>query len=324
MSVMDRLRSSDTQGSDDPLGRALGLASVGLGLPMLLRPGTVDRAAGVGDGAKQRTITAAVGAREFVHAAGLLHPRLGSRWAVTRVLGDAMDLTVLGVALRRHDRKGLGRTVAATAAIAAITAVDIYAAIRSWTAAGKEQSMDLTATTTVGKSPQEVYEFWRRFEQLPEFMAHVDDVRQESDTRSHWRVTAPFGRTVEWDAEITQDVPGQVIAWRSTGDADVSNSGRVRFSPAPRGQGTELHVALTYEVPGGALAEALARWAGEDPHQQLDDDLRRFKQVMETGQVVRSEGAPWGKKARKEFPQHPAQPLSDDEMAELVHEEVRA
>jgi hypothetical protein len=80
---------------------------------------------------------------------------------------------------------------------------------------------------------------------------------------------------------------------------------------------------MSYDIPGGKLGEALARWAGEEPHQQLDDDLRRFKQVMETGEVVRSDGAPWGKRARREFPQHAAQPLSDNEIIDLTREEVR-
>src|SRR5947209_8493168 len=174
----------------------------------------------------------------------------------------------------------------------------------------------LSATTTVGKPPQEVYDFWRRLERLPEFMAHVDEVNVQNDSRSHWRVTAPFGKTVEWDAQIVDDVPGQLLSWKSDEGADISNAGAVTFIPAPKDQGTEVHVTISYDVPGGKIGEALARWAGEDPHQQLDDDLRRFKQVMETGEVVRSEGAPWGKRARKEFPQHAAQPLSDQELAD--------
>ena len=306
------------------LARALGWASVGLGLPQLLRPGAVTRAVGVGDGAKQQAVTAAVGARELVHAAGLLTPRIGARWVWTRVVGDAVDLATLARALRRHDGKGLTRTAAATAAVVGIAAVDAYTAIRQLRTSRKENTVDLTASTTVGKAPQEVYAFWRRLEHLPDFMAHVEHIRVESDTRSHWRVTAPFGQTVEWDAEITDDAPGQSLAWKSVEGADISSAGSVRFIPAPKDQGTEVHVTISYDVPGGKLGEALARWAGEDPHQQLDDDLRRFKQVMETGEVVRSDGAPWGKRARKEFPQHAAQPLAEDELVDLTREEVHA
>jgi uncharacterized membrane protein len=185
--------------------------------------------------------------------------------------------------------------------------------------------MDLTATTTVRKSPEEVYAFWRQLDNLPRFMAHLEDVRVEGSARSYWRATAPFDRTVEWEADIVEDVPGERLSWRSVEGADVDNSGTVRFAPAPGDRGTEIHVSISYQVPGGKLAEALARFAGEEPHQQLDDDLRRFKQVMETGEVVRSEGAPWGKRARKEFPQRPASPLDEQTVIELdEREEVSA
>ena len=127
---------------------------------------------------------------------------------------------------------------------------------------------------------------------------------------------------MEWEAETTLDEAGGGIGWHSVGDSDVQNSGEVLFVPAPgnRGtevRGTEVRVTLSYDVPAGPLGRAVAKYFGEEPHQQLDDDLRRFKQVVETGEVVRSDGAPGGKRARQEFPQHPAQPLSDEELAEV-------
>ena len=148
----------------------------------------------------------------------------------------------------------------------------------------------------------------------PDFMAHLDEVRETGPGRSHWRASAPFGQTVEWEAETTLDEPGRRIAWRSVGDADVQNSGEVLFVPAPGDRGTEVHVNLSYEVPGGTVGQAVAKYFGEEPHQQLDDDLRRFKQIVEIGEVMRSDGAPGGKQARQEFPQHPAQPLSEEEL----------
>lgn len=177
--------------------------------------------------------------------------------------------------------------------------------------------MDLTATTTVRKPRSEVYAFWHRLENLPTFMAHLDAVRATGERTSHWVASAPFDREVEWDAEITEDVPGERISWSSIGEAEVPNRGVVRFVAAPDGESTEVHVQLTYDLPGGALGKAAAKYFGEEPHQQLDDDLRRLKQVLETGEIVRSDGAPWGKRARKEFPQRPAQPLSDAERHEL-------
>jgi uncharacterized membrane protein len=204
------------------------------------------------------------------------------------------------------------------AGLVVITAVDLYAAVTRTHRKETATPMELTSATTVTKPPEEVYAFWRQFDRLPTFMAHLDDVRATDGARSHWKASAPFGRSVEWDAETTEDVPGQRIAWRSLDGADIPNSGQVRFLPAPGGRGTEVHVTLSYEMPGGALGKAAAKYFGEEPSQQLDDDLRRFKQVLETGEVIRSDGAPRGKQAREEFPQHPARPLTDEERKEAL------
>jgi uncharacterized membrane protein len=173
--------------------------------------------------------------------------------------------------------------------------------------------MELTATTTVTRPVDEVYAFWRDLERLPTFMAHLDEVRSTGPRTSHWRASAPFDTTVEWEAEIVDDVTHERISWRSVEGADVDSSGEVVFAPAPGGRGTEVHVTLRYDPPAGPLGRAVAKYFGEEPSQQLEDDLRRFKQVVETGEVVRSDGAPWGKRARREFPQRPAQPLTDEE-----------
>ncbi len=297
----------------DRLMRGLGWASLGLGIPPLLAPGGFGQAIGVDDAPPHRTTVMLVGLRELAAAAGLLGQQ-SPAWLWARVGGDIMDLGMLGRALKNHDGRGLWRTVAATAAVTGITGVDVYAAVsRSRTPAATE----LTASVTVAKSPREVYDLWRPLDSLPGFMAHLDEVRTTGRDTSHWRATAPFGRSVEWDAQITDDVPGERIAWRSVDGADIDNSGEVRFRPAPGGRGTEVHLRLRYGQPAGRMGAALARYFGEDPHQQLDDDLRRFKQVAETGEVVRSEGAPAGKRARREFPQHPARPLSRDELEEV-------
>ncbi|CAL9494366.1 SRPBCC family protein [Streptomyces sp. enrichment culture] len=299
---------------NDPLVRGLGWASALLGVTQVAAPAGFARALGVGDAPRHRSATTAVGVRELAAATGLLgrpHPV----WLWGRVGGDLMDLTLLARALKNHNGRGLGRTVAATAAVTAITATDVYAAV---TRTRRSTPMELTAATTVTRSPEEAYTLWKDLERLPDFMAHLDEVHVTGPRTSHWQASAPFGRTVEWDAETTQDVPGQLIAWRSVGDADIDNSGEARFEPAPGGQGTEIRVSLRYELPGGPLGKAAARYFGEEPHQQLDDDLRRFKQVAEIGEVVRSEGAPGGKRARGEFPQHPARPLTEDELKEAL------
>jgi uncharacterized membrane protein len=204
------------------------------------------------------------------------------------------------------------------ATVAGIAAVDLYAAVRPRTDLRKDRTVQLTASTTVVGSPQDVYAYWRDFEHLPEFMAHLDSVEASSDTKSTWTASAPFGRTVTWEAEIVEERPGELISWHSVPGSDISNEGNIRFTAAPGNRGTEVRVKISYDIPGGPLGEALARFFGEDPRQQVDDDLRRFKQIFETGEVVRSDGAPGGKKARKEFPQRPAQPMTDEEYAEFV------
>ncbi|MCG5445966.1 SRPBCC family protein [Micromonospora sp. NIE79] len=307
-------------------GRRLGWVSLGLGVAQLAAPDTVRRISGVDDSPTTRAVVPLVGARELVHAAGLLTSRRKSVWAWTRVVGDAMDLASLGVAIAHRSGRRRRRLVAVTGAVVGITVVDLLTAVRATraqkigsapTVRGSREGgpMELTATTTIRKPPPKVYAFWRDLGNLPTFMAHLEEIRTTGDRTSHWSASAPFGTNVEWDAEIVDEAPGEKIAWRSTGNADVPNAGTVRFVPAPDGLSTEVHVVLSYDIPGGAVGKAVAKYFGEEPHQQLDDDLRRLKQVLETGQVVRSDGAPWGKRARKEFPQRPAQPLSDSELA---------
>lgn len=306
-------RQAPVSRAPDPLARGLGGASAALGLPQLGAPRWFNRFIGVGDAPRQQATTAAVGVRELTAAAGLLFSE-SPVWLWARVAGDAVDLTLLGLALANHDGKGRERTVAAAAAVLGITAIDVYAAV---TRSRQKTELELTAAVTVGQSQQEAYDQWRQLESLPTFMAHLDEVRTTGNGTTHWRASAPFGQTVEWDAEIVEDVAGQRIAWQSVGNPDVPNEGEVQFRAAPGGRGTEIHVTLRYWVPGGKLGGAVARYFGEDPHQQLDDDLRRFKQIAETGEVVRSDGAPGGKRARREFPQHPARPLSESELREV-------
>ena len=121
--------------------------------------------------------------------------------------------------------------------------------------------------------------------------------------------------SVEWDAEITEDVPGERISWRSLEGAKVENAGTVRFVPAPGEQGTEVHVELRYDVPGGAVGSLVAKLFGEEPALQIKDDLRRFKQIVETGEIARSDGSPEGQFNKRQLKPRPASPLPGDELA---------
>ena len=150
---------------------------------------------------------------------------------------------------------------------------------------------------TINKSPEELYRFWRNFENLPRFMNHLESVRTTDGNRSHWVAKAPAGSTVEWDAEIYNEKENELIAWRSLEGADVDNAGSVRFEPATGGRGTVVRVTLKYDPPGGALGALVAKLFGEEPSQQIDEDLRRFKQVMEAGEAATTEGQPSGRSA---------------------------
>jgi uncharacterized membrane protein len=167
------------------------------------------------------------------------------------------------------------------------------------------------AAVTVRRARPEVYAFWRDFENFPRFMIHLESIQPTGDRHSHWVATAPAGRTVEWDAELVDEREDELIAWRSLPGADVDNEGAVRFIDAPGDRGTEIHVELRYDAPAGRAGDLIAKLFGEQPEQQVKDDLRRAKQVLETGEVVRSDGSPDGINARRQVRQRPAQARSD-------------
>jgi uncharacterized membrane protein len=303
---------TDSGRSTSLLVRGLGLASAGLGVPMLLQTDDVAELVGVDDDAASRPVIQAVGVRELLAAALLLVGPKRSVWF--RVAGDAADLALLGKALRNHSGTREQRLRAATAVVAGLAAVDLYAAVRAQRdqhGPGRPGPLRLQATVTVNKTPDEAYAFWRDLTNLPRFMTHLESVTPAGDdaSRSHWVAKAPFGTSVSWDALITSEDPGQRLAWRSLPGSRIDNSGTVHFAAAPGDRGTEVKVVLHYDVPGGRLGRAVARLVGEEPVQQVRDDLRRFKQVLETGDLVRSDGLPGGTEARKQGAQRPAQPL---------------
>ena len=149
---------------------------------------------------------------------------------------------------------------------------------------------------TIMRPRHELYTFWRNFENLPQFMEHLESVTVTGDRRSHWVTRAPIGQPISWDAEITEDVEDRVIAWRSLPDAVVENSGQVHFSDAPDGRGTMVRARILYSAPGGKTVQEISRFFGESASQQLRDDLRHFKQVMEAGETPTTEGQPHGQR----------------------------
>ncbi|HEV2070219.1 MAG TPA: SRPBCC family protein, partial [Acidimicrobiales bacterium] len=290
----------------------LGWFSVGLGVPQVLAPGRMNRLIGVDDSRQNRAVMRAMGVRELASAPGILDRPRPAGFLFARVAGDALDLAVLGVALRARGSVP-ARVAAAMAAVAGVTVLDVIASAKTSRSADPTTdggAVRAQGAITVNRPPDEVYRFWREVENLPRFMAHLESVHGQGDVRSHWVARAPAGGTVEWDAEVVEDVPGSLVAWRSLDGAEVPNSGTVRLAPAPGGGATEVRVDLEYRPPLGAVGSAAARLFGEDPAQQIKDDLRRFKQVVETGDVVRSDGSPDGTRTQRQLHQREAQPLA--------------
>jgi uncharacterized membrane protein len=144
-------------------------------------------------------------------------------------------------------------------------------------------------SVTINRPRGALYRFWRDFANLPQFMHNVHSVGVTDETHSHWVIAAPAGKTVEWDSEITRDEPGHLIAWKSLEGASVRNSGQVEFLNSPDGRGTVVRVTLAYDPPAGAMGTLIAKLFHKEPKIQARQDLRRFKQLMETGEIATSQ-----------------------------------
>jgi uncharacterized membrane protein len=152
---------------------------------------------------------------------------------------------------------------------------------------------------TIDRQPEELYAYWRNFSNLAVLMENIERIDEIDATRSHWVVKGPAGKDVEWDSLVTEDVPNRRIAWHAADGADVQNSGWVEFRPAPGDRGTEVHALISYDAPGGAFGRTIAKILQREPNTQMRRELRRFKQLMETGEITTSEG-PSGRKPKHE------------------------
>jgi uncharacterized membrane protein len=147
-------------------------------------------------------------------------------------------------------------------------------------------------TVTIAKPRDEVYRAWRDFTRFPEFMENVSSVQALGDRRSRWTVDGPAGTEIEFTSTITEDRPGEAIAWGSEADASVPNSGKITFRDAPGGRGTEVDLDISYDPPGGAIGAVIAKMFQREPNIQARRDLKRFKQLLETGEIATSRMRP--------------------------------
>jgi uncharacterized membrane protein len=296
------------QVGSERVARGLGWFSIGLGLAEVLAPSLVARLCG--GRARHTGLIRLYGLREI--ASGLLIFSGGRRpvqgvWS--RVAGDAIDLATLAAAAVSPRTNKAGVAFAMTN-VAMVTALDLMCAQELSRETGQmtpEGAVRVKRSVRIQRPLEEVYGFWRNFENLPRFMYHLESIRVFGPTRSHWVAKGPGGKRVEWDSEVTDERPNESIAWRTLPGSDIESSGTVRFEKSPGGRGTIVRVELAYRPPGGMAGRAAAALMNRAPEQQVSDDLRRFKQILETGEVVRSDGTPEGS---GQIMQRPAQPQS--------------
>lgn len=272
------------------LARALGWFSLALGLVEIVAPHRLARLIGV---RRRHRLLRALGLREIASGIGLLTRRRPVGWLWTRIAGDAMDLALLGAALRprpvRRERVG-----AALAAVAGVALLDILSARRlSQSArrerAAKERPLQASMSIRINRSPEEAYQFWRNFQNLPRFMRHLESVEVLGEKQSRWKLKLPGGAKAVWDVEIVDDQPNKAIVWRARTGEEVVGSGVVRFESGPAGRGTVVSTEPKLYLPGTVRARRLLSW-------QVQEDLRRFKQLLETGVLATTEGQPSGRR----------------------------
>jgi uncharacterized membrane protein len=286
--------SAPGAGNVEPLARALGWFSLGLGLAQLAAPARVAQLIGRPGDEDDQKVMRLVGAREIASGFGILAQTKPTPWLWSRVGGDAMDLALLKSAMDspRSDRN---RVATATMAVLGITAADLLASTRMTAEptapyeAMQARDVHATAAVTVQAPLNEVFGYWDGFQSLPRFMSDAATVQITGDRRSHWTLSAPAGMSLEWDAEITDSRPNEQISWRTAEGANVSVEGVVRFRTAPGNRGTQVIFDAYFTPPGGELGKKIAGIFAEALGTKIGNDLRRFKQLVELGEIVHSD-----------------------------------
>lgn len=280
--------------------QALGWFSIALGLTAFFAPRALGQLSGVGP---RTGLLRMIGLRELGAGAGLLTARDATPWLWSRVAGDTMDLLVLGAAAGSSQRSTRARSLISLALVAGVTAADVAASVRqSRRRITKGRTASLTdgyleRSVIVNRSPQECYAYWRDFGNLPNFMRMIDAVTDLGDRRSHWVARLPGGIPFEWDSRISEDLPGERIAWHSSPESPLLHAGVVSFGRAPGERGTIVSLVVHYRPPAGALGRSVAKTFGAAPEFEIMEDLRRFKQILETNEIPTTRGQPSGRRS---------------------------
>ena len=284
------------------LAEGLGWFSVALGAAAILAPRKLGSAVGLGR--ETRGMVRSLGVRDLAAGVGILSRRNPAPWLWARTVGDVVDLSLLLTGMRPGS-PARARAAFSFTAVAGILALDALAASHLTKHAGHPLVSGVAAPTDLyfetsiatAKSPEECYRFWRNIDNLPRFMDNLKSVQALDERRFHWVAKGHAATSSEWDCEITEDRPGAALAWRTLDGAQVPNAGSVIFEPAPHDRGTIVRLSIHYSPIGGQLTSALARVLRQDPQSQVREDLRRFKQLLESGEIATTRGQPTGRRS---------------------------
>ncbi len=288
-----RSRSRGGGGGLLPGPGALGWLSMGLGVAACLAPRALGRVSGVGE---RSDLLRVLGLRELASGVGLLTQRNRTPWLFARVAGDVMDLALLLSAIgpenpHRH------RALAALGIVGAITAADVSACGRATMRGQIDTEAHLYSAVVVNKSAEDCYEFWRDASNLPQFMHLIESVDLIDERRARWTIRAPFKMKVRWSAELIADEPSKCLAWRAWDDSGSHHFGEVRFVTAKGVRGTLVQASMRYPSPAGKAVMSVGKLFASDPQSLLREDLRRFKQLIETGEIASTRGQPSGRRS---------------------------
>jgi uncharacterized membrane protein len=292
-SVAQKAKGVVGNASHEQIANGLGWFSIGLGLAELLAPRVMSRVIGARE--DHPTLMRIFGLREIA-AGAMIFSGMRAAGCWSRVAGDAIDLACLGKTLGTEG-SDKGKAIFATANVVAVTALDAVTAWNLTQSRSGAFDVRMERTVIVNKSPDECYRMWRDYQNnTPKYMLRIESVRESEGGRQHWVAKGPAGSRIEFDAVLTGDEPGKCIGWRTLEGSDIDHSGSVHFDAAPGGRGTVVRLTMYYSpttlLGGGA---ALAQLLGKVPEAEMYKDLRRFKQLMETGEVVKTEGQPAGR-----------------------------
>ena len=275
------------------IARALGWFTLGLGVTEMVAPRAVANFVGR---SWRPSETRLMGLRKVLAGVGTI---TGAQWtgrSWARVGGNLLEL-----ARSRKSKPPVTKmrrsstAVCAAVAVGALAGAAIINVKRVRAQRDARRAVRHSASTSVNLSPEQCYQYWRDPEKLPTFFKHLKSARDLGDSRAEWVVRGADGKDITWPVEFIEDVPGEVIAWRSTDDSEMTHSGWVRFEPRGTGRGTIVRLHMEYEFPGQLNERMVNQILGYDPGMRLRKALMRFKQLLETGEIATTEGQSAGR-----------------------------